>query len=50
MNVNILLEYFRVVIAFKRKAGPVQDISFSTCRPDEVIGCIQAAVAANKAG
>lgn len=37
------LEYPRVVIAFKRKTGPVQDISFSTRRPDEVLQTIQMA-------
>lgn len=31
------LEYPRVVIAFKNKVGPVQDISFSTRKPEEVI-------------
>jgi hypothetical protein len=35
------LEYPRVVIAFKEKVGPVRDISFSTCRPEEVIRLIQ---------
>jgi Ca2+/Na+ antiporter len=40
------LEYPRVVIAFKRKAGPVQDISFSTRRPDDLIRLIQAAASA----
>jgi len=38
------LEYSRVVIAFKRKAGPVRDISFSTRRPDDVLRLIQEAV------
>lgn len=38
------LEYPRVVIAFKRKAGPVRDISFSTRRPDDVLRLIQEAV------
>jgi hypothetical protein len=42
------LEYPRVVIAFKRKAGPVRDISFSTRRPDDVLRLIQEAVAANR--
>lgn len=37
------LEYPRVVIALKRKAGPVQDISFSTCQPDEIIKLIHQA-------
>jgi hypothetical protein len=31
------LEYPRVVITFKRKVGPVQDLSFSTRRPEEII-------------
>jgi hypothetical protein len=31
------LEYPRVVVALKNPAGPVQDVSFSTRRPDEVI-------------
>ena len=35
------LEYPRVVITFKRKVGPVQDISFSTRRPDDVLRLIQ---------
>ncbi len=39
------LEYPRVVIAFKRKVGPVQDISFSTRRPDELLPLIQEAAA-----
>jgi Ca2+/Na+ antiporter len=43
------LEYPRVVIAFKRKAGPVRDISFSTRRPDDVLRLIQEAVSANRA-
>jgi Ca2+/Na+ antiporter len=38
------LEHPRVVIALKRKAGPVQDISFSTRQPDEVLRVIQEAV------
>jgi Ca2+/Na+ antiporter len=43
------LEYPRVVIALKRKVGPVQDISFSTQRPDEVLRLIQESVAAKAA-
>jgi Ca2+/Na+ antiporter len=35
------MEHPRVLIEFKRKAGIVQDISFSTRRPDEVIQYIQ---------
>jgi hypothetical protein len=42
------LEYPRVVIAFKRKVGPVRDISFSTRRPDDVLWLVQEAVAANR--
>jgi Ca2+/Na+ antiporter len=41
------LEHPRVVVAFKRKRGPVWDISFSTRRPDEVLQLIQEAIAAN---
>jgi hypothetical protein len=42
------LEHSRVVIELKRKAGPVRDISFSTCRPNELIQRIQRTIAANK--
>jgi Ca2+/Na+ antiporter len=42
------LEYPRVVIALKRKAGPVQDISFSTRRPEEVLRLIQEAIVENR--
>ena len=42
------LEYPRVVIAFKRKAGLVRDISFSTQRPDDVLQLIQEAISANR--
>lgn len=42
------LEYPRVVIAFKRKVGPVRDISFSTCRPDDVLRLIQETACARK--
>lgn len=38
------LEHPRVVIAFKRKAGPVQDISFSTRQPTDVVRLIREAV------
>ena len=41
------LEYPRVVIAFKKKVGPVRDISFSTRQPDEVLRLIQDVVSAN---
>jgi hypothetical protein len=43
------LEYPRLVIAFKKKVGPVQDISFSTRQPDQVIYLVQEAVALNQA-
>jgi Ca2+/Na+ antiporter len=43
------LEYPRVVIAFKRKVGPVRDISFSTRQSDDVLQLIQATIAANRA-
>ena len=43
------LEHPRIVIAFKRKVGPVRDLSFSTRHPDEVIRHIQEAVPTNKA-
>jgi hypothetical protein len=36
------LEYPRVVIALKRKAGPVRDISFSTRQPEEIIRLVRA--------
>jgi Ca2+/Na+ antiporter len=42
------LEYSRVVIAFKRKAGPVRDISFSTRYPDDILRLIQEAINADK--
>jgi hypothetical protein len=35
------LEYPRVVIAFKKKVGPVRDISFSTRQPNEILRLIQ---------
>lgn len=40
------LEYPRIVIAFKRKVGLVQDISFSTRRPDDVLRFIREAISA----
>jgi len=43
------LEHPRVVIAFKRKVGPVRDISFSTRRPDDVLRLMQVAVSAKRA-
>ena len=41
------LEYPRVVITFKRKVGPVRDISFSTRQPDQVLQLIRNATSAN---
>lgn len=38
------LEYPRVVVAFKHKVGLVQDISFSTKQPKQLIELIQAAI------
>jgi Ca2+/Na+ antiporter len=35
------LEYPRVVVALKKKIGPVRDISFSTQQPDEIIQVIK---------
>ncbi len=43
------LEYPRVVVAFKRKVGPLRDISFSTRRPDDVLRLIQEAVSIRRA-
>jgi hypothetical protein len=37
------LEYPRVVVRFKQKRGLVQDVSFSTRQPEEVIRCIEQA-------
>ena len=42
------LEYPRVVVAFKRKVGPVRDISFSTRRPDDVVRLVREAVSAKR--
>ena len=35
------LEYPRIVIAFKHRVGPVQDISFSTRQPEKLLALIQ---------
>lgn len=43
VNLNFL-EYPRVVVTLARPAGPVQEVSFSTRRPDEVIEAIHAAL------
>lgn len=42
------LEHSRVVIALKRQAGLVRDVSFSTCQPNEIIRLMQGAISANK--
>jgi hypothetical protein len=42
------LEHPRVVIALKRQVGPVQDISFSTRRPEDIMRLTRAALAANR--
>jgi hypothetical protein len=42
------LEHPRVVIELERKAGPVQDISFSTRQPEKILALIQRAVSARK--
>jgi hypothetical protein len=41
------LEYPRVVITLKKKVGPVREISFSTCRPDDILVIIPNAVHEN---
>jgi hypothetical protein len=44
------LEYPRVVIALKNKVGPVQEISFSTCHPDELMKLIHGLAQAGQTG
>jgi hypothetical protein len=41
------LEFPRVVISFKNKIGPVQDLSFSTRKPEVVMQIIHGAMEAN---
>jgi hypothetical protein len=43
------LEYSRVVVGLKRKAGPVEDVSFSTHEPDRVVQLVHEAAAARQA-
>lgn len=43
------LEYPRVVVALKRKRGPVRDVSFSTRLPQEVIELLKDAASAGAA-
>jgi len=43
------LEHPRVVIALKKRAGLVRDISFSTRQPDELIQLLQNAVSGRRA-
>lgn len=40
------LEHPRIVIAFRNKVGPVQDLSFSTTQPDALLKHIQDAIRA----
>lgn len=40
------LEFPRVVLAFTKKVGPVQDISFSTQKPEEVIRLVHRMISA----
>ena len=40
------LEYSRVVIALKNKVGLVQDISFSTRQPEEILKLVREAISA----
>jgi hypothetical protein len=35
------LEYPRVVVAFKKKVGPVRDISFSTQHPEDILRLVR---------
>lgn len=42
------LEHPRVVIALKRKAGPVRDVSFSTRQPDEIVQLLQNAASSRR--
>lgn len=42
------LEYPRVVIRLKRKAGWVRDISFSTSQPNEIIRLVEEASSSNR--
>jgi hypothetical protein len=41
------LEYPRIVISLKQKYGPVEEISFSTRQPDEILSVIQTAIASS---
>jgi hypothetical protein len=43
------LEHPRVVIALRQSAGPVQDVSFSTCQPTELLSVLQQALMPNPA-
>jgi hypothetical protein len=42
------LEYPRAVIALKKPAGPVRDLSFSTRRPEAVLRLLREAASANR--
>jgi hypothetical protein len=43
------LEHPRVVIALKRKMGPVRDVSFSTRQPEQVLRLVQEAASSKRA-
>jgi hypothetical protein len=43
------LEHPRVVITLRQSAGPVQDISFSTCQPAELLRILRQALMQNPA-
>ena len=44
------LEHPRVVVALKRRRGPVRDVSFSTCQPDRVVKAVRKAIAVGVSG
>lgn len=44
------LEYPRLVLALKEKRGPVQDVSFSTRQPEELLRLIEEATSTHNAG
>jgi hypothetical protein len=48
VNINFL-EYPRLVVALKQKAGPVKDVSFSTRKPDDILEIIDHAIRADQA-
>ena len=44
------LDHPRVVVAFKRRVGPVQDLSFSTRQPEEMLRRLWEARSAESSG